>query len=131
MFFHAETNTYIREGTAFTINGEQFGAGWLNAATKEQKAAKGIVECTYEGLPQDDRYYFNTIEYDNGVVRTVSTRKPQEMIDGFMHSVAVEAAQRYLQETDWYVTRKAETGKEIPAEVTEKRTSARTLLSSE
>ena len=130
MFFHAETNTYIREGASFTINGEQFGAAWLNATTKEQKAAKGIVECIYEGLPQDDQFYFNTVEYDNGVIRTVSTRKPQEMIDAFMRSSAVEAARRHLQDTDWYVTRFAETGKAVPDEVLKTREEARTLLSS-
>ncbi len=34
----------------------------------------------------------------------------------------------YLKETDWYVVRNKETGKEIPAEVTNKRTAARLLL---
>ncbi len=34
-------------------------------------------------------------------------------------------AKNYLNETDWYVTRKAETGVDIPADVLEKRTQAR------
>ena len=31
----------------------------------------------------------------------------------------------YLNETDWYVARKIETGKEIPTDITEKRAQAR------
>jgi len=39
--------------------------------------------------------------------------------------VKAHAAKRYLSETDWYVHRKAETGKEIPTEVLERREQAR------
>ena len=35
------------------------------------------------------------------------------------------AARKYLAETDWYVTRKAETGKAIPDDVVTKRQEAR------
>lgn len=34
----------------------------------------------------------------------------------------------YLSSTDWYVTRFAETGKEIPTEISEKRAAARELI---
>jgi hypothetical protein len=37
-------------------------------------------------------------------------------------------AKFYLSSTDWYVTRKIETGKEIPEEVSIKRAEARDLL---
>ena len=40
--------------------------------------------------------------------------------------VKAHAAKRYLQETDWYVHRKAETGKEIPSDILAKRQQART-----
>ena len=40
--------------------------------------------------------------------------------------VKAHAAQRYLSETDWYVYRKAETGKEIPSDILDKRAQART-----
>lgn len=38
------------------------------------------------------------------------------------------AAKKYLADTDWYVTRKAENGKEIPAEVSANRAAARLKL---
>lgn len=41
----------------------------------------------------------------------------------------IEELQKYLDETDWYVTRKAETGKEIPLEIVEKRQEARNTIS--
>ena len=34
-------------------------------------------------------------------------------------------AKQYLIDTDWYVTRKAETGKEIPSDILAKRVQAR------
>ena len=37
-------------------------------------------------------------------------------------------AQAYLRDTDWYVTRLMETGKEIPADVAEARAKARETL---
>lgn len=41
----------------------------------------------------------------------------------------IEELQKYLDETDWYVARKAETGKEIPLEIVEKRQEARNTIS--
>jgi len=38
---------------------------------------------------------------------------------------AAAAARSYLHETDWYVTRQAETGTPVPADVAEKRRRAR------
>lgn len=38
-------------------------------------------------------------------------------------------ASAYLASTDWYVTRKAETGADIPADVSTQRAAARVLLS--
>lgn len=37
-------------------------------------------------------------------------------------------AQQYLDDTDWYVTRYAETGKPIPEDVTAKRAECRAML---
>ena len=39
-------------------------------------------------------------------------------------------AKQYLESTDWYVTRKAETGKAIPSDITTKRVQARIDASS-
>ncbi|QIH05132.1 MULTISPECIES: hypothetical protein [unclassified Pseudomonas] len=37
-------------------------------------------------------------------------------------------AREYLRQTDWLVVRKLETGKEVPADVAEKRAEARSLI---
>lgn len=37
-------------------------------------------------------------------------------------------ALQYLKETDWYIVRNQETGKETPEEITTKRTEARALI---
>ena len=131
MFYHELTDTYIQEGTDFELAGERFGASWLNQSTPEQKAAKHIRECTYEGTHGDDRYYFNSEERVRGVIRRVSIRRPQDMIDAMEANIARTNAQQYLISTDWYVTRMAEIGTEIPPEVQRERAAARTLLSSE
>lgn len=40
-----------------------------------------------------------------------------------------EKHKAYLADTDWYVARKAETGKDVPADVLEARATARTFIS--
>ncbi|MBC2659934.1 hypothetical protein H7A76_31280 [Pseudomonas sp. MSSRFD41] len=39
-------------------------------------------------------------------------------------------AREYLRQTDWLVVRKLETGKDIPADIAEKRAEARSLIPS-
>lgn len=51
--------------------------------------------------------------------------KPQELIN----QERIAELQRYLNETDWYATRFAETGVEIPAEIKLKRQEARDEIS--
>ena len=60
--------------------------------------------------------------------------KPKSDVDAELAREAVEAKiselQSYLDSTDWYITRHAETGTPIPAEVTEARDFARKEISS-
>ena len=42
--------------------------------------------------------------------------------------VKLQEAQAYLNNTDWYYARKAETGEEVPVEVVEKRLASRKLI---
>ena len=52
-----------------------------------------------------------------------------EPVDIILQSLKYkETALAYLSSTDWYVTRFAEIGKEIPAEISEKRAAARELI---
>lgn len=52
-------------------------------------------------------------------------KKPQELIN----QERIAELQRYLNDTDWYTTRFAETGVEIPAEIKLKRQEARDEIS--
>jgi len=49
--------------------------------------------------------------------------------DAAAKEAARDEARTYLAGTDWYVTRKLETGEEIPADVAKERMAARALLS--
>lgn len=44
------------------------------------------------------------------------------------HDQKAQEAREYLQQTDWLVVRKLETGKEVPADIAEKRAEARSLI---
>ena len=58
MFYHAETNQYLREGLEFTLDDIQYPANWLNLSTPEEKAALDLVEVITVGERKDDRYYW-------------------------------------------------------------------------
>ena len=53
----------------------------------------------------------------------------EEDIQSSVTKSKVEASLKYLVETDWYVSRKAETGVEIPQEILTKRQEAREFIS--
>lgn len=53
---------------------------------------------------------------------------PPVLTDEQLAAKAKSEARAYLAETDWYVTRKMETGEAIPDEVSTKRAEARALL---
>jgi|8_EtaG_2_1085327.scaffolds.fasta_scaffold40966_2 hypothetical protein len=63
----------------------------------------------------------------NGLTEGVTAPKPTATEYAKQEKrVKAHAAQRYLSETDWYVYRKAETGKEIPSDILDARAKART-----
>ena len=45
------------------------------------------------------------------------------------NQIKINELQKYLNETDWYVARKSETGKEIPSEILKAREEARKEIS--
>jgi hypothetical protein len=58
---------------------------------------------------------------DNGSSKTIAVEQttPQKIAE----------AQAYLSSTDWYVVRKADTGKAVPSDITTKRATARQTIS--
>ena len=135
----------LPEGTSFyDANGTQYGSGWLNQATEEQKLAIGITWVS-DPIPFDTRFYWDTdlpkaledkLEtkidgsplykqvYDKATESMVDTTE-QVVTKGLKSQYVAQVkdtAGKLLNATDWYVIRKAERNVEVPSEVALKRT---------
>ena len=137
---------HLPEGTSFyDANGTQYGAGWLNQATEEQKLAIGIT-WVVDPVRADDRFYWNG-EINNAkaledrlevkedgtpLYKQVYDKVTKSMVDtteqvvtkglksNFISQVK-DTAGKLLAQTDWYVVRKAERNVDIPASIVTKR----------
>ena len=117
----------LRQGRPFTdSNGTQYPGNWLRLTSDEEKAAVGI---TWKADPErfDSRYY-----YSAGNPRPVAdgTDENGNEYTGLKTNFAAEqktVAGQMLSNTDWYVTRKAETGVDVPADVSTYRAAVRTV----
>ena len=117
----------LRQGRSFTDkNGTQYPSNWLKLSSNEDKARVGI---TYkpDPAPFDSRYY-----YSEGNPRPIADGTDDEGNEytGLKTNFAKEqktVAGQMLSNTDWYVTRKAETGVDIPADVSTYRAAVRTV----
>jgi len=138
MAFQLSDGTPIPVGSAFTIGEINYPANWLNLSTAEEKTAAGIIEVA-DPTVYDSRFY-----YSDGTAKALDDKnttdpKTGELVknsDGSQHityglktilknAVKDEAASR-LSCYDWLVTRKAEKGTEIPANITTYRDAVRT-----
>jgi hypothetical protein len=93
MFYHPDTQTYVREGAAFTLDGVQFPANFLNLSTPEEKIAHGLVEVITVGERADERTHFVSEELVGAERRIINTPKPPEML------AALDAADRAAELT--------------------------------
>jgi hypothetical protein len=137
---------HLPESTSFyDANGTQYGAGWLNQATEEQKLAIGIT-WVVDPVRADDRFYWNG-EINNAkaledrlevkedgtpLYKQVYDKVTESMVDtteqvitkglksNFIAQVK-DTAGKLLNATDWYVVRKAERNVDIPANIVTKR----------
>ena len=93
MFYHAATNTYVREGAGFELDGIQYPANWLNLASEEDKLIHGLREVVTVGARADERTHFVNEELVNGELRIINTPRPAEMLDALEASaIAAELA---------------------------------------
>jgi hypothetical protein len=136
----------LPEGTSFyDANGTQYGAGWLNQATEEQKLAIGIT-WVVDSVRADDRFYWNgeinnpkaledkleVKEDGTPLYKQVYDKVTKSMVDtteqvvtkglksNFISQVK-DTAGKLLAQTDWYIVRKAERNVDIPANIVTKR----------
>jgi len=138
----------------FTLNDNQYSSQIFTAWTTEEKEAIGIYEIETDSSKfKDESYYNNTneiFEFKNGkairkwgnatakqledVNATNEDGEPviqdgkQVVIKGLKSqkiSISKQQTAGLLQSTDWYVTRKSDTGTAIPQEIQDFRTEVR------
>lgn len=80
------------------------------------------IDAKNQGLPE----YEVELDYKGEFyLKGYAPAKPQEVIDG----ERIAELEKYLNETDWYAIRLADTGEEIPAEIKKARQEAREEIS--
>ena len=138
----------------FTLNDKQYSSQIFTAWSKEEKQAIGIYEVETDSSKfKDESYYNNTneiFEFKNGkAIRKWGTATPKQLEDvnatdedgepvlrdgvqivikGLKSqkiSISKQQTAGLLQSTDWYVTRKSDTGTAIPQEIQDFRTEVR------
>jgi thiamine monophosphate synthase len=73
MQFHPESNTYVKDGEAFVLNGTQYPATW-------DKASLGFIEVTTVGTRENDAYFWISEDVKDGVRTITNTPKDPEQI---------------------------------------------------
>jgi len=129
----------IYAGRSFVdADGNQYPRNWTYVLTQEQKDALGITWVP-DPAPVDTRFYWdhdnpkrledepavdenNDPVLDEDGVQVINTGLKTQWI-----RQQKEIAGSLLAQSDWYVTRKAEVGTEIPADVATYRTAVRTV----
>ena len=125
MFFIAPSQ-YIQDGAPFTVNGTSYPAGWLNAASAEEKAAVGLVEVTYAGAREDDRFYWVSESRNGAVISYTNTPKDLAALKTQWKAQINQNAYALLLPSDWMVVKAIETSTTIPADWTAYRAAVRT-----
>ena len=125
MFYHAASSQYIQDG-AFSVNGTSYPAGWLNATSAEEKAAVGLVEVTYEGAREDDRFYWVTENRNGAVISYTNTAKDLATLKTQWKNTTNAAAYSMLLQSDWMVVKALETSSTVAAAWTTYRAAVRT-----
>jgi hypothetical protein len=139
---------------SFELNGNKYSAQIFSLWSNAEKNAIGIYEVEYDhSNKKDEGYYINTNEQfkfeNNKVISYFGTATPKQLEDvdatdedgepvlqdgvqviikGLKSqkiSISKQQTAGLLQSTDWYVTRKADTGTAIPQEIQDFRTEVR------
>jgi hypothetical protein len=105
----------ISPDVAFAHEGVQYPANWIRLASPEERAAIGITE-EPDPIPVDQRFY-----WDTGIPKDHA-----QLVDQWVGQVK-QTAGSLLSQSDWYITRFAETGREAPQSVLERRAEIRSL----
>lgn len=141
---------------SFELNGNKYSSQIFSLWSNEEKNAIGIYEVIYNhSNKKDESYYINTNEQfkfeNNKVISYFGTATPkaledvnatdedgepilqdgkQVVIKGLKSqkiSISKQQTAGLLANTDWYVTRKSDTGTAIPQEIQDFRTEVRAV----
>jgi len=141
---------------SFELNGNKYSAQIFSLWSNEEKNAIGIYEVEYDHInKKDESYYINTNEQfkfeNNKVISYFGTATPKQLEDvnatdedgepvlqdgvqvvikGLKSqkiSISKQQTAGLLSNTDWYVTRKSDTGTAIPQEIQDFRTNVRAV----
>ena len=129
----------IKEGKSWTDkDGIKHPSNWM-IWSDEDKKGFGLTWEAEEDTSFDDRFYFakgiekkladiNEVDKDGKAIINPQTGK--QLVTLGLKSIWIaktkETANNMLSRTDWYVTRKAETGTAIPSDISKYRTDVRT-----
>jgi hypothetical protein len=145
---------FFNNPKSFELNGNKYSAQIFSLWSNEEKNAIGIYEVEYDHAnKKDESYYINTNEQfkfeNNKVISYFGTATPKQLEDvdatdedgepvlqdgkqvvikGLKSqkiSISKQQTAGLLQSTDWYVTRKSDTGTAIPQEIQDFRTEVR------
>jgi len=126
MFYRAASNQYIVEQTPFTIDGTGYPSDWLNHASTEDKTALGLVEVTYQGTREDDRFYWVTEVCNGAVISYTNTPKDLAALKAQWKTQINQNAYTMLLPSDWMVVKAVETSTAVAADWTTYRAAVRT-----
>lgn len=102
----------LQEGVSFyDANGTQYPANWLNLSTEAEKAAIGITWVA-DPVRADDRFYWDG---------NIDNPKDLDVLKTTFKAQVKDTANKLLDQTDWYVIRKAERSVDIPTDIADKR----------
>ena len=146
-------NLTLRIGRSFTVGDVMYPSNWLQKSTEAERTAIGITWVD-DPVRADDRYYWDgdinnpkaledkeevdedgnplyvkvldNTDPDNPVMVDSDERLVTKGLKSNMIAQVKDTAGKLLAQTDWYVTRKAEKGIDIPLKELEKRNAIRT-----
>ena len=129
---------YVHEGrklrydVPLTIGDVTYPANWLRLSTPEQRQELGITEAPDPVTPSYDRKFFWGVNNPKALEDTPVLDNEGNATDDVQTGLKTlwiqkqkDIAATILLLTDWYVTRKSETGAAIPDEVSSFRSSTR------
>ena len=116
MFYNAQYNQYVTEGTQFTLGDVTYPPQWLNQSTPEQKAAIGLVEVVATNSPADQTYYWVSETLNGAELTYTNTPKDLDTVKENAISQVNNTAYSLLFPSDWMVVKAVETQGTVPTD---------------